>query len=165
MAGGNKSPGSESSSDAALRILRTHTVLTLSTVYRSEPHAVSLMYASEGFTLYWVSDPRSRHSLALADSSRASVTVASHFTDFQTIEGLQCRGAAHKLGDKATREHGFQLLANRYEFLQEFLSGPAKLVRSLDLAAVYRFDPDEITLIDNSKGFGHKQAVPLHRTD
>jgi len=84
----------ESVSEAAMRILRTHTVLTLATVYRGEPHAVSLMYANEGFALYWVSDPRSRHSLALAESSRASVTVAGHFADFRDIEGLQCRGAA-----------------------------------------------------------------------
>ena len=144
-----------------MRILRTHTVLTLATVYRGEPHAVSLMYANEGFALYWVSDPRSRHSLALAESSRASVTVAGHFADFRDIEGLQCRGAARTVGRKAASTRGFQVLADRYPFLQEFLSGPAKLVRRLDLAAVYRFDPEEVTLIDNAQGFGHKEAVPL----
>ncbi len=151
----------EDSSAAALRILRAHSVLTLATVYRGEPHAVSLMYANEGFTLYWLSDPRSRHSQALADTPRASITVAGHFADFREIEGLQFLGAARKVGDKSVGKHGLQLMADRYEFLQSFLSGPAKLVRSLDLAAVYRFEPDQLTLIDNTKGFGHKEIVSL----
>jgi len=164
MVGDDKRRNGESPSDAALRILQTHTVFTLAIAYQGEPHAVSLMYANEGFTLYWVSDPRSRHSLALAESPRASITVAGHFTDFHDIEGLQGRGRVSKLGDKATGSPGLQLLADRYPFLQQFLSGPATLVRRLDLAAVYRFDPDELTLIDNAQGFGHKEAIelPIH---
>jgi uncharacterized protein YhbP (UPF0306 family) len=157
--------GRETPSEAALRILKTHTVFTLATEYQGEPHAVSLMYVNEGFTLFWVSDPRSRHSLALAESSRAAVTVADHFTDFRDIEGLQSLGTAHRVADKAAGTRGFRLLADRYRFLSEFLTGPASLARRLELAAVYRFEPDEMTLIDNTQGFGHKDAVQLPARD
>ncbi|QKK12420.1 MAG: hypothetical protein HND59_13355 [Pseudomonadota bacterium] len=38
--------------------LDRHTVMTLATQDDGGPHAVSLMYARDSFTLYWLSDPQ-----------------------------------------------------------------------------------------------------------
>ena len=143
---------------SVLDLLDAHTVMSLATVSDGRPHAVSLMYANDGYTLYWLSDPRSRHSVALRQSAESTVTVSRQFADFREIIGVQATGTAHEIADDAEAKAGLRMLAERYEFLEQFTSGPRSLVRRLDLAAVYRFDPVEVTLIDNSKGFGHKET-------
>lgn len=155
---GKRSGGEAALPERILAFLGAHTVMSLATQLRAAPHAVSLMYANDGFALYWVSDPGSRHSRALAESPAVSVTIAAQFADFQEIVGLQARGTACRLEDPTESDAGMALLAARYPFLRQFTSGPRRLVRSLQLASVYRFDPEEITLIDNARGFGHKDT-------
>ncbi|HSG94342.1 MAG TPA: hypothetical protein VLA28_02400, partial [Afifellaceae bacterium] len=119
----------------------------------------SLMYAHDGFDIYWLSDPKTRHSEQLAASPSAAVTIAAHYDDFRQIRGLQMRGSGHCLSGADAEKAGFDLLAARYPFLSQFAAG--KLARHLGAAAVYRFRPASLTLIDNSRGFGFKQTLDL----
>lgn len=144
---------------AILAQLRAHTVLTLATVGETGPHAASLMYAYDDFDIYWLSDPKTRHSQHLASSPLAAVTIAAQYDDFGKIGGLQMEGNGRRLTEADEVAAGFDLLVARYPFLQEFTAGD--LARRLDAAAVYRFRPARLTLIDNSRGFGFKQILEL----
>ena len=144
------------------RELDRHTVATLATNGAGGPHAVSLMYAhDEDLSIYWVSDPTTRHSSDLADGADAAVTIAGQFDDFRAIHGLQMRGLAHVLSDKNEHDRGLELLGNRFAFLKLFQAGPKKLMDRFARVKVYRFTPHRITLTDNSKGFGHKDVLNL----
>jgi len=140
-----------------LEELEQHTVLTLAVNGDEGPHAVSLMYAHEGFNIYWLSDPKARHSAYLESGSSASVTIASQHTDFREIRGLQLTGDAHRISGSAEEATGFRLLVARYPFLKKF--GAGKLARHLGAAAIYAFRPATMTLIDNTRGFGFKQTL------
>jgi uncharacterized protein YhbP (UPF0306 family) len=140
-----------------LEELERHTVLTLATSGKEGPHAVSLMYAHDGFNIYWLSDPKAHHSGYLASCSSASVTIASQHKDFRDIRGLQMDGEAYRISDTAEEATGFRQLVARYPFLEKFGSG--KLARHLGAAAVYVFRPTTMTLIDNTRGFGFKQTL------
>ncbi|MBI2319702.1 MAG: pyridoxamine 5'-phosphate oxidase family protein, partial [Betaproteobacteria bacterium] len=78
--------------------LAAHHVLSLATSAAGEAHAASLMYAVDGFALYWMSDPKSRHSLELEANPRVAATIAPDYTDFKSIRGLQIAGTAARLG-------------------------------------------------------------------
>lgn len=146
---------------AVLNELRHHTVLTLAAIGEAGPHAVSLMYAHDDFNIYWLSDPKTRHSRYLASSPSAAVTIAAQCEEFQKIRGLQIEGNGHRLTDKDEKTAAFDLLVARYPFLKKFAVG--KLARHLGAAAVYLFRPTRLTLIDNSRGFGFKQTLELPR--
>jgi len=146
-------------SDAILAQLRAHSVLTLATTGETGPHAVTLMYAHDGYDIYSLSDPKTRHSQQLASNPSAAVTVAKQYEDFRRIRGLQMHGRGCRLADKDEAAAGFDLLALRYPFLQQF--GAGKLAEHLGAAAIYRFKPAELTLIDNARGFGFKQTLEL----
>lgn len=149
--------------DLAPRIetfLDAHHVMALATVGDAGAHAASLMYAREGFTLYWTSDLQSRHSVHLERDARATATIAPDYTDFRVIRGLQIAGRARRLADTETEAARAALVA-RYSFLAELASGPPKLREAFERAAFYALVPERITLIDNARGFGHKETLTL----
>ncbi len=147
---------------AIYRELDGHTVATLATSGPAGPHAVSLMVAHDtDLALYWVSDPASDHSRQLADSPSCAMTMARQFDDFQAIRGLQMTGHAAMVDGEANRGAALDLLGTRYAFLKLFQSGPAHLTARFAKIAVYRFRPIRIVLIDNAKGFGHKDILEL----
>ncbi|MCW9036000.1 MAG: pyridoxamine 5'-phosphate oxidase family protein [Rhodospirillales bacterium] len=140
-------------------LLQRHTVLALATVGEQGPHGVSLMYAYDEFTLYWLSDPKTRHSQDLNGKAPATVTVAGQYGDFKEIQGLQLKGFGERLENGVEEKNAFKLLGDRYEFLKTFSLG--NLARHLGAAAVYVFRPSSITLIDNKRGFGFKQTLNI----
>ena len=140
--------------------LDAHHVMTLATVGDAGAHAASLMYARAGFTLQWTSDPQSRHSQHLERDARVTATVAPDYADFRVIRGLQIAGRARRLDGSAAEEARAALVA-RYAFLAELASGPPKLRAAFEKAAFYAVVPERITLIDNARGFGHKETLTL----
>lgn len=143
--------------NAILEELSHQTVLTLAAVSEAGPYAVSLMYAHDAFDIYWLSDPKTRHSEYLASSPSAAVTIAAQCEDFRKIRGLQMIGNARRLTNADEETVAFNLLVARFPFLKKFAAG--KLARHLGAAAVYLFRPAKLTLIDNSRGFGFKQTL------
>jgi len=142
---------------AILDALAGNTVLSMATRGPDAVHAVSLLYAHQGFDLYWLSDPKSSHSIQLVNECRCAVTIARQQAAFQTIQGLQLSGLGFRLDPGTEADAGFTLMTQRYEFLRNLTAGD--LARHLGKAAVYRFRPKQITLIDNSHGFGFKQVL------
>lgn len=145
--------------DKIAAYLDRHTVMTMATVDGDGPHAVSLMYAREAFTLYWLSDPKVRHSRHIEPTTRVSVTVAGQYEDFKEIQGLQMKGWAGKIEDGREEKKAFDLLKARYPFLKAF--GIGELARHLGAATVYAFRPSAITFIDNTRRFGFKETLEL----
>jgi hypothetical protein len=52
-------------------------------------------------------------------------------------------------------------LEARYSFLGQLAAGPLKLRQAYARTAVYRLEPVRIVLIDNTKGFGHKETLEI----
>jgi uncharacterized protein YhbP (UPF0306 family) len=152
------------SADLVARIvafLATHHVLSLATHGREGPHATNLLYAHDGLALFWVSDPSTRHSREIEADQRVAVTVASDHSDFFDIQGLQLTGTATCIASADRRAWHLSQLAARYPFLKLLANAPPTLQAAYTRAAVYRFEPGRVVLIDNTKGFGHKETLDL----
>jgi len=141
--------------------LDAHHVMTLATQAGGAAHAASLMYAREGFALYWTSDPATRHSRELEASERVAATIAPDCADFRLIRGLQVAGRAARLTATADVARARSLMERRYAFLGELARGPEALRAAYAKAAFYVLRPERITLIDNTQGFGHKETLTL----
>ncbi len=150
--------------DAALEaeiraFLDAQHVMSLATVIDGAAHAANVMYAIEGLSLFWTSDPGSRHSLAIEREPRVAATIAPDYADFRAIRGVQIAGRARRLADAAEAAHARELLRQRYAFLRELEAAPGALRAAVDKAAYYRLDPDSLTLIDNTRKFGDKRTL------
>lgn len=141
--------------------LTTHHVMSLATLGPSGPHATSLFYACDGLALVWVSEPDSQHSREIEADSRVAATVAPDYSDFALIRGVQIVGAARRIVPANEKMRHLALLQARYSFLGQLAAGSLKLRQAYARAAVYRLQPARIVLIDNTKGFGHKETLKI----
>ena len=145
--------------------LAAHHVVSLATTDDDGgPHAACVMYALDGLRLYWMSDPESRHSRHIGARSRVTATVAPDYVDFREIRGLQVFGRARRLVDETELARARQRMLSRYAFLAELAGGPPALRAAFEKAGFYCLEPERITLIDNTKGFGHKDTLELQQT-
>ena len=108
-----------------------------------------------------MSDPDTRHSRDIAADPRVAATVAPDYSDFADIRGVQVAGVAQPIVPMQERKQHLALLEARYPFLGELAKGPTKLCEAYARTTVYRLRPARIVLIDNSKGFGHKETLEI----
>jgi uncharacterized protein YhbP (UPF0306 family) len=155
--------GHEAKGDLHSRIatfLAAHHVMSLATAGPDGPHAANLFYACDGFSLIWISDPNSRHSREVEAHGCAATTIAPDYADFSAIRGLQLWGFAYRVSSTERAGH-MAILEARYPFLGRPAEGPEAMHDAYARAGVYRLDPKRIVLIDNTKGFGHKETLDL----
>lgn len=150
-----------SDADRITAFLDAHHVMSLATCGADGPHAANVFFARDGFSLLWVSDPQTRHSTALETNPQVAATVAPDYRDFDEICGVQISGDAHRITDPAERHSARGLLEARYPFLQR-LSDQPRVKQAYEAADFYRLVPRKIVIIDNTRGFGHKDTLDLH---
>ncbi len=137
--------------------LESHHTVSLATLADDgSAHAANVLYALDGLSLVWTSDTDTRHSRHIAARSRIEATIAPDYDDFRKIRGLQIEGEAKRLDDAGPAR---SLLMARYSFLAQLATAPAALLAAWRKAAFYRLTPSRITLIDNTRGFGHKATL------
>ncbi len=139
--------------------LDAHHVMSLATAGRDGPHAANVFYARDAFTLVWVSDPASRHSGELEADGRVAATITRDVSAVAAIRGLQVSGYARRIVDPSERAAARRILEERFPFLQQ--PADATVRENYARAAIYRLKIARCVLIDNSRGFGHKEVLDL----
>ena len=139
--------------EKALAYLAARNVMTLAT---ASTWAAAVFYASEGFTLYFVSSPDSRHAHDLARDPRAAAAIHEDSRDWRLIQGIQLSGRAEKL-EGAARHAALACYRHKFGFLDD----EPLLSQALAKAACYRLVAEELYFIDNAAGLGARTQV-LH---
>ena len=138
--------------------LRAHHVMTLATQGSAGPWAAAVFYASDGFTLYFLSAPSTRHCTAIAATARVAATIQEDYTDWPQIRGIQLEGTARELAG-ADAERARRLYGEKYPLLGNLAQAPAAITAALAKIRWYRLVPERQYFIDNSVGFGHRDEI------
>ncbi len=139
----------------ALHYLSTHNVLTLATQGPAGLWAAAVFYASEQFSLYFLSAPDTRHAQNLHHHPRVAGTIQEDYADWQEIKGIQLEGAVQQLSG-VDREAAIALYEEKFAFLRE---APPQMREALERVDWFRLRPDRLYFIDNSRGFGHRERI------
>lgn len=140
----------------AADFLRGHHVMTLATQDAEGPWAAALFYACDGEDLVFLSAPASRHGRALAHDGRCAATIQDQEQDWRGIRGIQLEGVAVQLAGEE-RERARRLYAERFTFVRP-QQAPAAILEALARVQWYRLRVQRLFFIDNSRGFGKRQA-------
>lgn len=142
-------------SSCFLSFLNAHNTLTLATIDPSgRPHACALFYAvGPGPTLYFLSDPGTEHAQHIGDGAQIAAAIQQDGQAWQEIKGLQLRGFAAPCLSASEKAAAHETYAARFPFV----ATASRLAEALARARYYQITPSWMRLIDNSRGFGHKE--------
>jgi uncharacterized protein YhbP (UPF0306 family) len=138
--------------------LSEHTTLSLATCSNNQPWATNLFYASDDrCQLYFLSGASARHSQNIEGNPHVSVTISGQYTNWRVITGLQLEGEA-RVVSKGDRDGVLAMYLTKFPSLKA-LHQASEIFALLWKSDFYGISPRWIRLIDNSKGFVHKDEV------
>jgi uncharacterized protein len=140
--------------------LRDHHVTTLASYGAEGVWAAAVFYANDGFAIYFLSSPTSRHGRNLAANPRVSAAIHEDYSDWREIKGVQMEGIASVLAGHE-EETARRLYGAKYPVVGKLEQAPAAIVKALAKVRWYKLVPERLYFIDNSAGFGHREEIDL----
>ena len=138
--------------------LREHHVMTLATHGSEGVWAAAVFYVNDGHNLLFLSSPASRHCRNLAASPRVSATIQEDYADWPEIKGVQLEGNASEIrGEEEQRAR--RLYGEKFSVIRGLAQAPVALATAMDKVRWYKVVPERLYFIDNSAGFGHRDAI------
>jgi uncharacterized protein YhbP (UPF0306 family) len=122
--------------------------------------AAAVFYASDAFTLYFVSAPSTRHARNVRANPRVAVTVQKDYRDWRRIRGVQLEGEAREVA-AGEREHVLRLYAAKFPVVAQADRAPAAIAEAFARIRFYTIVPVRAYFVDNARGFGHRDEIDL----
>lgn len=144
-----------------LAYLAAHNTLTLATERAGKPWANAVFYANDEFTLYFVSDPKTRHADHLQHNARIAATIQDEQRDWRAIQGIQLEGACEEITNPIQVAHALAIYARKFPFIGDLIRAPKEIGAAMAKARWHKITPTWIRLIDNTRGFGFKEEIRL----
>lgn len=142
--------------DKAIQILDQHRLMAIATLRPDGwPQATMVGYANEDILLYFVISRASQKFANIDRDNRVSIVVGRDFHDPATINALSIAARADEVRDASQRERAIDLLLERHPGLRK-LQRPEP-----GHSAVMRANPEIITILDYTKGFGHADLLTV----
>lgn len=142
--------------DKAIDILDRDRLMAVATIRPDGwPQCTMVGYANEGILIYFVISRQSQKFANIEKDDRVSLVVGHDFHDPSTIKALSIAARASEVRDPKQRQRAVKLLLERHPGLER-LEPP-----SHDHSAVMRANPEIITVLDYSKGFGHADLLTV----
>jgi uncharacterized protein YhbP (UPF0306 family) len=153
--------------ETVLAYLAAHNTVSLATVAADGvPWAATVFYVNVGTDLFFLSEPKTRHSQNILAGGRVAGTVNEDYRDWQEIKGLQLEGHAAEVTNKLELARVMMAYLGKYPFVKQFLS-PGSLLQGVKIAGksfeirLWRLRPERLYYLDNARGFSARQELPL----
>jgi uncharacterized protein len=146
--------------DKALAYLGEHNVMTLATIGAQGLWAAAVFYVNDGFTLYFLSSPASRHSLNIESQSTVAATIQEDYQDWREIKGIQLEGPA-RLIEGEEQAAAVVRYGAKFPIVANLAQAHAEIIQAMTHIAWYRVTPTRLYFIDNALGLGHREEIPL----
>lgn len=159
-------PDASDARSEALAYLRAHNTLSLATVGSDGPWASAVFYANRGFSLYFLSEPSTRHGANLAKRADVAGTINEDYGDWREIKGVQLEGACKPVAGKVEQAAALAAYVRKFPFVASFLK-PDQLLEGMEISGrplnvrLYKLIPRRFFFLDNARGFSHRVEVPL----
>lgn len=158
-------PNKQELKSLAERFIKEQNTVTLATARLEIPWAAAVYYVNREFTLYFFSDPASRHIGESLKSGQASAAISVPASTWQEIQGVQASGIVSSIPPGLESIKVLRAYLKKYPFTREFFDSN----QDLNLPAImdrfkvrlYRFQPSLLYYLDNRIRFGFRGRVEL----
>lgn len=140
----------------AIDILQDNRLMAIATTrHDGWPQNTMVSYASEDILIYFIVSRQSQKFANISQDDRVSLVIGRDFHDPSTIKALSIAARASEVRDPKQRERAVKLLLERHPGLRKLERPEA------GHSAVMRANPEIITILDYSKGFGHADLLTV----
>lgn len=146
--------------------LARHNTMTLATCDGVSAWAAAVFYASDtNLTLYFMSDPKTRHMRDISAIPEVAATIHDDGQAWTSIRGLQILGSCSRVSNQELGDVS-RCYLEKFPFLNSISEHPENasakiLAERLQNTPFYQLSPSWIRFIDNTRGFGHKAEIRL----
>ena len=148
----------ESLRQKILELLDAHRIMTIATLRPDGwPQATTVGFVNEGMTLWFLCGLDSQKANNLARDNRVSITIDHDTPDLMAITGLSMAARARRVTDRREAEKVLRLLPLKYADAPP--STASMKMPSPDEVALFRLEPEIISVLDYTKGFAHTDLV------
>jgi len=133
--------------------------MSLATSRDNSPFVASLFYANDGFTVYFLSSPKSEHSINLSRNPSVAITINKDYSEWRKIKGLQIKGKAYKVSQQELPT-AMKIYSEKHPFVK-FIFGEGNFLPKIDDVQFFKVIPETIRLINNEVAFGYKVEIRL----
>jgi uncharacterized protein YhbP (UPF0306 family) len=128
--------------------------LTLATVRPDGwPQATTVSYVSEGLAIYVGTGAAAQKAANIAHDDRVSLTVDLPYRSWSEIRGLSLSGHARRLTEAQDLLHASELFLRKFPQIAEVFRTDAEEM------AIFRIEPEFVSVLDYRQGFGHTDLV------
>ena len=140
----------------AIDILQDNRLMAVATLRPDGwPQATMVSYANEDILIYFIVSRQSQKFANIERDDRVSLVIGRDFHDPASIRALSIAARASEVRDPKQRQRAVKLLLDRHPGLNR-LERP-----KLGHSVVMRANPEIITILDYSKGFGHADLLTV----
>jgi nitroimidazol reductase NimA-like FMN-containing flavoprotein (pyridoxamine 5'-phosphate oxidase superfamily) len=142
--------------DKAVDILNENRLMAVATLRPDGwPQTTMVSFANEDILIYFIVSRQSQKFANIQRDDRVSIVIGRDFHDPASISALSIAARASEVRDPKQKERAVRLLLDRHPGLRR-LERPEH-----DHSAVMRANPEIITILDYSKGFGHADLLTV----
>lgn len=122
------------------------------------PQATTVSFVNDGVAIYFGTSANSQKARNLARDARVSLTVNPIYKSWADIKGLSIGGRAVRVHEASELKRVFDLMVEKFPQITQYVNP-----QSGEDLAVFRIDPEVVSILDYSKGFGHIDQVQMAR--
>jgi len=160
-----KPPSGSELKQLAEGLIREQNTVTLATASENIPWAAPVYYTNIGFSLYFFSDPASRHIQEALKTDQVAGAIFHPASTWREIRGIQTTGVIEPLSPGIEALRALRSYLRKFPFTEDFfdsgqrmdLEGFAKRFK----VRFYRFQPTLLYYLDNRIRFSFREKVPL----
>ncbi len=141
-----------------LDYLEAHNVLSLATYGDEGVWSTAVYYVNDGYNLYFLSAPHTRHSKSIATNPQVAATIQKNYSNWEEIKGIQLEGQCIRIPQEESQVI-IDLYAQKFPIIGP--EAPPQIANALDKIGWYQITPTRLYFIDNSKGLGHRIEIAL----
>lgn len=160
------SPDSQDLRAETREYLARHNTVSLATDGPDGLWATTVFYVNLDLSLYFLSEPKTRHVQNVLRNSSIAATVNEDYHDWRQIKGIQMSAMCEEVKGKRELARALAAYVRKYPFVAQFLS-PSQFLRGMSVGGhaldvrLYRLRPTRLLYLDNERGFSNRQEVPL----
>ena len=135
-------------------ILGVATDLAIATVRADGwPQVTTVSFVADGTRIYFGTWAKSQKAQNIERDPRVSISVTPPYTEWSSIRGLSMSGKALRVTDAAELGRVFELMVSKFPQIGQFLKAD-----DVEMA-LYRVDPEVVSILDYTQGFGPTEAA------